>query len=255
MLAGQYHALAAPKGIVIGHPAQTVVTCQGVLVFTCLAHLIPSPSHDVHVPRLGWRLVTCGISVAVPPTTRYHGHTVRSSSNLWLLTVAVVVAVLVVASVAIALLNPRGNAQELPADTPAGAVQRYLVAVQEQDYPLAHTYYSTRLQRACTVEHLPTQSRWVAEGAGRRRIELVETKTLSDGRAQVRVRITEVDVSPPFGVNEYAHDEWYVLLQEGGAWRLDSLGWPITYCPGLSEPVPRPLTSTGGQGRAQAMPD
>jgi hypothetical protein len=165
----------------------------------------------------------------------------KTSSNRWLVAIAVVVVALVVVSVVIALVSPVGGVKDLPADAPEGVVQRYIMAVQERDYPLAHSYFSARLQRACTVDNMITESRWVAEGAGRRRVELGETKSLSDGRTQVRVRITDVDVSPPFGVNEFSHDEWYVLVREGGAWRLDSLGWPVTWCPGLTEPASRPL--------------
>jgi hypothetical protein len=109
--------------------------------------------------------------------------------------------------------------------------------VQEPDYPLAHSYYSAPLRERCTIDELTRQARWVAEDAGSRRVELVETKQVSAGRAQVRVRIVEVNVSPPFGVNEYSHDEWYILVVDGGEWQLDAPGWPVTFCP--SEPVPR----------------
>lgn len=161
------------------------------------------------------------------------------SPTRWLIGVALVVVALLGLSVAVAVLRPGASSVALPADTPEGVVQRYIQAVQEQDYPLAHSYYSTRLRQTCTIDEIANQARWISEDAGNRRIELVETRPMSDGRTQVRVRIIEVNVSPPFGVDEYSHEEWYVLVSESGNWRLDSPAWPVTFCRGFNEPVPR----------------
>jgi hypothetical protein len=162
------------------------------------------------------------------------------SPNRWLIIVGGIVVGLTLASVAIAQLRPGAGVTALPADTAEGVVQRYIEALQEQDYPLAHSYYSRRLQELCTIDEINGQARWLAEGAGNRRIELVETRTISDGRTQVRVRIVEVNVSPPFSVNEFTHDEWYVLVREGGGWLLDSPGWPVSQCRNFNETLPRP---------------
>jgi len=161
-------------------------------------------------------------------------------SSKWLAGIAAVVVVLIVASVAVALTVGRETPQSLPESEPEGVVQRYIQAVQDQDYRLAHSYLSERLKDFCTEEHLRVSSRWFAERSGEGRIALVGTDTLRDGRREVQVRITDVNISPPFGVNEYSHEERYLLTQANGQWRLDEPPWPVGWCPGLEERGPKP---------------
>jgi hypothetical protein len=164
----------------------------------------------------------------------------RTLSSKWLAGIAAVVVVLIVASVAVALTVGRETTKSLPESEPEGIVQRYILAVQDRDYRLAHSYLSERLKDFCTEEHLRSSSRWFAERSGEGRITLVGTDTLSDGRREVRVRITDVNVSPPFGVNEYSHEERYLLTQADGQWRIDAPPWPVGWCPGLEERGPKP---------------
>ena len=161
-------------------------------------------------------------------------------SSKWLAGIAAVVVVLIVASVAVALTVGRETTESLPESEPEGVVQRYIQAVQDQDYRLAHSYLSERLKDFCTEEHLRVSSRWFAERSGEGRIALVGTDTLRDGRREVQVRITDVNISPPFGVNEYSHEERYLLTQANGQWRLDAPPWPVSWCPGLEERGPKP---------------
>lgn len=163
----------------------------------------------------------------------------RTLSNKWLVGIAAVVVVLIVASVAVALTVGRETTESLPESEPEGVVQRYILALQDQDYRLAHSYLSERLKNFCTEEYL-RRGGWFAQRSGEQRIALVDTRTLSDGRKEVRVRITNVNVSPPFGVNEYSQEVQYVLTQENGQWRLDVPPWPLGGCPGLEERGPKP---------------
>ncbi len=159
------------------------------------------------------------------------------SSTLWLGGVGVVILLLVAASISLALLNPEGGVTEYPADAPEGVVQRYLKALEDQDYPRAHSYLASGVQSKCSVEDVRMSARWLAESRSSRRIELVGKETLSSGTVQVRVRVVEVNVNPPFGVDESSHDEWYPLVREGGPWRLESPGWPVFGCTDLREPA------------------
>ena len=54
------------------------------------------------------------------------------------------------------------------------------------------------------------------------------------------MRVTEVNVSPPFGMNERSHTVRYVLIREGQEWRLDEPPWPLGWCPGLEVEHPGP---------------
>ena len=157
----------------------------------------------------------------------------QTLSSRWLVAIAGVVAALIVASVVVALVNPRGAAETLPEDTPEGTVQRFILALQDEDYSLAHSYLSDELKKSCSVEGVREAAQFFAEVSQNqsRRVALLEKEELSGGRTQVRVRVTEVSVSLPFGVNENSHQERYVLVQEAGEWRFAELPWPIDWCP------------------------
>ena len=74
----------------------------------------------------------------------------QTLSSRWLVGVAIVVVVLIVASVAVGLTVGRGTTKSFAESEPEGIVQRYILAIQDEDYPLAHSYLSERLQRFCT---------------------------------------------------------------------------------------------------------
>lgn len=170
-----------------------------------------------------------------------------SPSSRWLVAIAATVAALVLVSVVVALVTPRGRAGTLPEDTPEGVVQRFVVAIKDQDYNQAHSYLSDRLKTYCTVRHMQDTTRQSVDQGNNQRVALLDTQTLSDSRVEVRVQVTQVNISPPFGVNEYSHEERYVLIQEGGEWRIDEPPWPVGWCPGLegAPPKPFPVTTPG----------
>ncbi|MBI4281867.1 MAG: hypothetical protein HY672_00040 [Chloroflexi bacterium] len=144
--------------------------------------------------------------------------------------VAGVVVALILVSVVVALVNPRGAAETLSEDTPEGIVQQFILAVQDRDYSLAHSYLSDELKKTCTITQMEERSYWPVDTLEDNRIALLDTEELSDGRVRVRVRVTQVNVSPPFGMNEYSHEERYVLAQENGNWRLVEPPWPLSWC-------------------------
>ena len=166
-----------------------------------------------------------------------------SLSSKWLVGTAIFVVVLIVASVTVGLTIGRGAAKDLPESEPEGTVQRYLLALQNRDYPLARTYLKERLKESCTEEYLREAARYFAERSGDTRIAVVGKNALSNGRVEVRVQVTDVNVSPPFGVNEYSHEEQYALTQVDGQWRLDQPAWPVFGCPDRQVPPkpPRPV--------------
>ncbi|MBM3957563.1 MAG: hypothetical protein FJ313_05875 [Gemmatimonadetes bacterium] len=160
----------------------------------------------------------------------------RTPSGRWLAAVAGVVVILVAAGVAVAVINPPGASETFSEDTPEGVVQRFVVALQERDYGLAHGYLSDELKKTCTVAHVEETGPWTAERFEDVRVVLLGKEELSGGRTQLRVRVTEVNVAPPFGVNEFTHRERYVLVQEDGEWRFVEPPWPIGWCPALTPP-------------------
>ncbi|MBI4202769.1 MAG: hypothetical protein HY532_06645 [Chloroflexi bacterium] len=157
-----------------------------------------------------------------------------SSSTRWLIGIALGVALLTIVSAVIALARER-DAPLLPEGTPEGVVQRFLNAIQGRDYVQVHSYLSSQLQTYCTASHIRESLRWWEENTRNIRVELLSTTEVEDGKKEVRVRVTEVTTSPPFGANEYSHQEFYLLVQQDESWRIDEPPWPIGWCPDLEK--------------------
>ena len=65
-----------------------------------------------------------------------------NSSRRWLIIFAIVISILVIATVSLVLLTKGNEVALLSEDTPQGIVQRYLIAVQEKNYQKAYNYLS-----------------------------------------------------------------------------------------------------------------
>lgn len=106
----------------------------------------------------------------------------------------------------------------------------YVVAVLEGDRSLARSHFSEAFAARCgpeAFEGLVERSlERTATGRVDRRLDVVSAATLSDGRVSVRVRVTSTEVRPPFGVGSWSSDHTFVLVADGGVWRIDSLDWP-----------------------------
>ena len=48
---------------------------------------------------------------------------------------------------------------------------------------------------------------------------------------EARVGSREFRGNPPFGGDDYSHDELFALRQEGGEWRIVEPPWPVHFCP------------------------
>jgi hypothetical protein len=64
------------------------------------------------------------------------------NSRRWLIVFAVIIGVLAITTLSLVLLTKGNKVALLPDDTPQGIVQRYLIAVREQDYREAYGYLS-----------------------------------------------------------------------------------------------------------------
>jgi hypothetical protein len=157
-----------------------------------------------------------------------------STSSKWLAGAGLVILALIIASVAVALLNRPQTQTLLPADSPVGTVQRYLLAIEEGQTRQAYDYLSSDLQGKCTFDHFRETTRWQGPGNSTgdndTRITLESERPLDDG-IEVRVRITNFYVSAPFDVNESSHTQNYLLKKFDGNWRFVDKPWPMNYCP------------------------
>jgi len=143
----------------------------------------------------------------------------------WLLAAVAVVAALLVGAVAIALVTTRGGLDLLPADSPEGVVQRYLLAIESEDYQAAYYYLSSDLRVSCSLDDFVGRGYWPATRQDHMTLEKTQR---FDDRAVVTARVTVFDPDVPFGTSEYSYDRTFHLKLEGGQWRLTGPEW---WCP------------------------
>jgi flagellar basal body-associated protein FliL len=152
-------------------------------------------------------------------------------SKMWLIGGLVVVVALVVGAVVTALVTSR-SADLLPAGSPEGVVQRYLRALEKEEYGEAFGYLTADLQRRCRVEEFAGRDHWPYSEEDQE-IALEKTQTFN-GSAVVRATVTVFHAGAPFG-SEYSYDRTFNLKLEDGQWRLtvarEYWAGPYGYCP------------------------
>lgn len=164
----------------------------------------------------------------------------------WLIGGAVLLGVLLIAAIVVALLE---REEPLPEGTPEAAVQRFLKAVEDDDFKGAYGFLSSELKQDCSVEDFfgrvgPLDTRLKND-----RITLERTTPL-DGTTLVTVRITRFRGSGLFGASESSFEQSYTLRQEEGEWKFTGYPWPFFNCgPFKPEPArppqpPRPPEPT-----------
>ena len=158
----------------------------------------------------------------------------RSSSSKWLVGGGLVILALIIASVGVGLLNRPQSADLLPQGTPGGTVHRFLLAIEQGETRQAYQYLSADLQEKCTFEHFRDATRRFdrrdSRGGRDTRIALESEQTLDDA-IEVRVRITEFNVSAPFDVSERSYTQDFLLEEIDSAWQFVNEPWPMTWCP------------------------
>ena len=169
----------------------------------------------------------------------------RTTSSRWLAGAAVVVALLVVSSLVIAVLNRDREPDLLPAGSPERAVQDYILAAQREDAHAAYELLSEEARGWCGPEDLSLGSRYFRRPDETFSVRLVETEEDGD-EAKVTIEVTWVEAPgdiPLLGGSVSDYDPVYRLVRERGEWRLRHFGWPAWYCPEKLTPTP-PATTT-----------
>lgn len=151
-------------------------------------------------------------------------------SKFWLFGAVTLVAALVVGGVTVALIAGGGDVELLPSGSPEGVVQRYLLALEGEEYREAYDYLSSDLRRECRYDDF-------LKGASETEIGeshvTLEGASIDDGSALVKARITVFDPGRLFGPSERSYDRTFHLELENGQWRLGSIPetpWPV-WCP------------------------
>lgn len=152
----------------------------------------------------------------------------------WLIGGATFLAVLLIASIVVALLE-----QEKPLDpgTPEAAVQNFLKAAESEDVQVVYEYLSTSLRENCKLETFGGRN-FPKDMLENDRIVLEET-TITGDTAFVSVHITRFRGTGPFGTSESTFTQRFTLTQEDGQWRFAEYPWPYYSCgPSRLPPLP-----------------
>ena len=141
----------------------------------------------------------------------------------WLIGGAVVLGALLVASIVVALME---DTELLPEGTASATVQRFFMAVEHEDFELAHAFLTEDLKAECPVdEFFGGTIRSMRDN----RITLVGTRTAAE-TVFVTVQITELHRAGPFGSSESSYEQRYSLRQEGRLWQFTEYPWPFFQC-------------------------
>ena len=158
-------------------------------------------------------------------------------SRNWLIGGGLFLAVLLVASVVVALLEDEESFAE---GTVEEAVQVYLRAVEDDDFETAYGFLSSELKDECSIDefaggNIPSRSDLSDE-----RVTLEKTTTVEE-TVFVTVRVTRLQGRGPFGTSESSFEQRFSLRQQEGNWRFTEYPWPFFRCgPFKPEPAPRP---------------
>lgn len=159
-------------------------------------------------------------------------------SRSWLIGGSVIVAALVITSIALALLQTE---TEFVRNSPEGTVQAYLRAL-EQDQPVrAHSLLSPQLAEACPLEDFVTDVSFSKSQISEHRVVLLSTQVVNETTI-VTVRLSRVTSSGPFGVSESSYEEEFSLKAEAGSWRISKEPWPFFSCGDNSDAKTTPPT-------------
>jgi hypothetical protein len=152
------------------------------------------------------------------------------SSNRLLLIFGAAIGVLIITAVVLVLtIGEPGKAPLLPADTPEGTVQRYLLAVESENYLEAYGYLSSRDDNKLTYEvwgdpYIRSRDRpgWKAT--------LGKSSVMGE-EATVEVTIDVFRPSGPFDNPVQTNYTAFHLVEEDGSWKItDPFGlWIFRY--------------------------
>ena len=146
-----------------------------------------------------------------------------NSSRRWLFIFAIVIGVLVIATISLVLFTKGNNVTLLAEDSPQGTVQRYLIAIQEKDYQKAFSYLSFSPADKITtfndwilsigMPQTSNQSTWKAT---------LGTITQNGDSANVEVIIDTLRSGGLFGDSQFSQQINFLLMKTNNAWFISS---------------------------------
>jgi hypothetical protein len=148
------------------------------------------------------------------------------SSSRWLLIFGAAIGLLVIVAIVLVFTTARpGGEPLLPEDTPEGTVQRYLLALQAEDYITAYNYLSFPPGELISYEEWRERARGYADNY-EVKVTLTES-SVTDNEASVDVVFDVISSDEPFhnfpfGSPVSTHQRTFYLEQEGTSWKITS---------------------------------
>ena len=143
------------------------------------------------------------------------------SSRRWLFTFGLAIGVLVIVTVVLVLTtSSRGDEPLLPEDTPEGTVQRFLLAVRDEDYLAADSYLSPAIDDKTTYDLRRNRAVRYGEEPGWR--VTLGKSIVRDDEATVDITVSIFSPRGPFENSVRTHHVTFFLKKEGISWRITS---------------------------------
>ena len=152
----------------------------------------------------------------------------RPKADRFLLGILIGIGVVVLIAF-LSLFALRQPSAQLPVDSPAGTVQRFLTQLEQQQYDQAYDLFSTNMAAR------PSREEFVNYNLNQTRyMNPVKIQVLSENiegdSATVNISVTEIGGSGgPFGMNEYTFQVSFGLYRENESWKIFSA--PYEYVP------------------------
>ena len=137
----------------------------------------------------------------------------RLSSTAWL---GIFIGAVVVVATAIILLGGNRQPADYPADSPEGALQRYLVAWYDDDYVTAYDYFSASVKARMTFSDFTMY----AGDYGFEQTVTIDRTTGTGTRRTIFLTVQET-YGPDLGGAPYSRDVSITMVQEGDTWKVD----------------------------------
>jgi hypothetical protein len=154
------------------------------------------------------------------------------SSSRWLIIFGAAIGALVIVAIALVFTMAKpGGESLLPADTPEGTVQRYLLALEAEDYKTAYSYLSFPPNKQISYDVWKGRAIRYEE---KHAVKVTLEKSMVTGdEATVSVmvdvfRANEPFENPPFENPVYTSHVTFSLKKEGASWKINSptyMGW------------------------------
>ena len=145
-----------------------------------------------------------------------------NSSRRWLFISAIVIGLLVIATVTLVLLTKGNKVTLLPENSPQGTVQRYLMAIQEKDYQKAFGYLSFS-----PTDKITSFSDWLMMVGPQSSSQSVWRATLgtvteNENNATVEINIDTLRSGGLFGDSQFSQQINFLLIKKGNSWFITS---------------------------------